>query len=354
MRGTVAAVSCNDVYSFTKPDRDEIVLIAGLGVAGDVHAGVTVRHRSRVAADPGQPNLRQVHLIHSELHDELNEAGYEVPAGGLGENVTTTGIDLLALPVGTVLRFGPADPFAAAAAAVPAPEPAADAGSAPAREAGAASAVVKAAIAVWPSGAGPSSVAAAVAEDGAAVGPSGAGSSSVGSAVAEAAVPGPADGAAAVIAAAERASLDRSAANAVAALAARLTAEQADGRLSGQADGPVGGQADGPVGGQADGRLGERAGSPLGGQVVGRQREDTGQVRASRPAIVVTGLRNPCQQINHYRPGLLKRVLGRAADGSVIRRAGVMAVVLHGGPVRPGDEIHVELPALPHVPLDRV
>ena len=70
----VTAVSCNDVYSFSKPVRTEIMLIAGLGVAGDVHAGVTVRHRSRVAADPLQPNLRQVHLIRSELHEELVEA----------------------------------------------------------------------------------------------------------------------------------------------------------------------------------------------------------------------------------------------------------------------------------------
>jgi len=240
MRGTVAAVSCNDEYSFTKPVRDEIVLIAGLGVAGDVHAGVTVRHRSRVAADPDQPNLRQVHLIRSELHDELSEAGYEVPPGGLGENVTTSGIDLLALPVGTILRFGPTPAAPAAAGAVPARAPD---------------------------------------------------------------VAGPADGAAAVVAAAARATLDRSAADAVAALAARLASVQA---------------------------------------------------RDSRPAIVVTGLRNPCQQINHYRPGLLKRVLIREDDGSVSRRAGVMAVVLRGGPIRPGTEIHVELPGVPHLPLDRV
>jgi hypothetical protein len=197
---------------------------------------VTVRHRSRVAADPDQPNLRQVHLIHGELHDELDEAGYEVPAGGLGENVTTSGIDLLALPVGTVLRFGPAP------AAVPAPK---------------------------------------------------------------SEVAGAEEGAAAVVAAAERASLDDSAAAAVSALAARLAAE--------------------------------RSATP-----------------DPRPAILVTGLRNPCQQINRYRPGLLKRVLGRKADGSLDRRAGVMAVVLRGGPIRPGTEIDVELPALPHRALDRV
>src|SRR4051794_32421564 len=92
LRGAVAAVSCNDAYSFSKPNRSAIELVAGLGVRGDIHAGVTVRHRSRVAADPTQPNLRQVHLIHAELHDEVRGVGYEVPAGGLGENVTTSGL----------------------------------------------------------------------------------------------------------------------------------------------------------------------------------------------------------------------------------------------------------------------
>ena len=73
-----------------------------------------------------------------------------------------------------------------------------------------------------------------------------------------------------------------------------------------------------------------------------------------RPAIVVTGLRNPCQQINRYRSGLLKQVLRKETDGSLTRLAGIMAVVLRGGPIRPGDEIQVELPARPHLPLDRV
>src|SRR3954470_15528267 len=105
-RGTVAAVSCNDTYAFTKPVRDEIVLIAGVGVKGDVHAGVHVKHRSRVRADPTQPNFRQVHLIQQELFAEVGAKGYAVAAGNLGENVTTSGIDLLGLPVGTILRFG--------------------------------------------------------------------------------------------------------------------------------------------------------------------------------------------------------------------------------------------------------
>ncbi len=83
-----------------------LTLVAGLGVAGDVHAGARVRHRSRVRADPQQPNLRQVHLIHSALFQELASAGHSVTAGELGENVTTTGLDLLGLPTGTVLRVG--------------------------------------------------------------------------------------------------------------------------------------------------------------------------------------------------------------------------------------------------------
>jgi hypothetical protein len=278
------------------------VLIAGLGVAGDVHAGITVRHRSRVAADPDQPNLRQVHLIRSELHDELSEAGYEVPPGGLGENVTTSGIDLLALPVGTILRFGPAPAAALAAAA----------GSVLAHAAG--------------------SVLAHAA----------------GSAFAEDAgfVAGPADGAAAVVAAAARATLDRSAANAVAALAARLASERSAGS---SAEGVAGSSTElGAPTATGQSRPAADWTSP------GQPSDHVEQTRDSRPAIVVTGLRNPCQQINHYRPGLLKRVLIREDDGSVSRRAGVMAVVLRGGPIRPGAEIHVELPGVPHLPLDRV
>nr|WP_329043436.1 MOSC domain-containing protein [Streptomyces sp. NBC_00178] len=180
MNTKVEAVSSNGVYSFTKPNRDSITLLAGLGVQGDVHAGVTVKHRSRVAQDPTQPNLRQVHFIHQELFGELREAGFEVAPGDLGENVTTSGIDLLALPVGTLLR------------------------------------------------------------------------------------------------------------------------------------------------------LGEEA------------------------VVEVTGLRNPCLQIDIFRDGLLKQVVGRADDGTVVRKAGIMGIVVTGGTVRPGDEIHAELPAEPHRPLERV
>ncbi|GAB2871485.1 MOSC domain-containing protein [Streptomyces mayteni] len=180
MSGTVAAVSSNGEYSFTKPNRESITLLAGLGVEGDVHAGVTVKHRSRVAQDPTQPNLRQVHLIQEELFAELGEAGFLVAPGELGENITSRGVDLLGLPVGALLRIG-------------------------------AEAVVE-----------------------------------------------------------------------------------------------------------------------------------------------VTGLRNPCLQIDGFQPGLLKQVVGRDDLGNVVRRAGIMSIVQAGGAVRPGDPITVELPAGPHRPLDRV
>ncbi|WP_188196252.1 MOSC domain-containing protein [Nonomuraea sp. SYSU D8015] len=180
MSGTVTAVSSNGEYSFTKPNRVSITLLAGLGVEGDVHAGVTVKHRSRVAQDPTQPNLRQVHLIHEELFAEVGEAGFTVKPGELGENITTKGLDLLGLPVGTLLRIG----------------------------------------------------------------------------------------------------------------------EEA--------------------------------------------------------VVELTGVRNPCLQIDNFQNGLLKQVVGRDAEGNVVRKAGVMSVVRTGGVVRPGDVIKVELPAGPHRPLDRV
>ncbi|MFB7451771.1 MOSC domain-containing protein [Streptomyces sp. NPDC056194] len=178
--GTVTTVSSNGTYSFTKPNRKGITLLTGLGVEGDVHAGVTVKHRSRVAQDPTRPNLRQVHLIHAELFDEVAGAGFEVAPGDLGENVTTRGIDLLALPTGTLLHLG-------------------------------AEAVVE-----------------------------------------------------------------------------------------------------------------------------------------------VTGLRNPCAQIDNFRHGLLKQVLGRDENGEIVRKAGIMGVVLVGGEVRPGDPIRAELPPEPHSPLEKV
>lgn len=103
----VVAVSRDGVHRFSKRPAPEIMLVAGIGVHGDAHAGVTVQHRSRVARDPTRPNLRQVHLIHSELHDELAAEGFQVLPGQLGENVTTRGIDLLALPRDALLRIGP-------------------------------------------------------------------------------------------------------------------------------------------------------------------------------------------------------------------------------------------------------
>ncbi len=178
--GTVAAVSRDTEHRFSKPNQDVIRLVAGLGVEGDAHFGVTVQHLSRVARDPTEPNLRQVHLVHEELQDELRAAGFAVRAGSMGENVTTRGVDLLGLPRGTLLRLG-------------------------------------------------------------------------GSAVVE-----------------------------------------------------------------------------------------------------VTGLRNPCTQLNGFQRGLMKAVLGRDERGDVIRRAGIMGIVLAGGEVRPGDPISVGLPAGPRHPLEVV
>src|SRR4051794_28049442 len=103
----VIAVSRNDTHAVSKLVCDAITLLPGLGVEGDAHSGETVQHRSRVARDPTQPNLRQVHLIHEELHDELRARDFEVAPGAMGENVTTRGIDLLALPTGTRLTLGP-------------------------------------------------------------------------------------------------------------------------------------------------------------------------------------------------------------------------------------------------------
>ncbi|MGC0329405.1 MOSC domain-containing protein YiiM [Streptomyces sp. SAI-170] len=180
MNGTVAAVSSNGTYSFTKPNRDSITLIAGHGVEGDVHAGTTVKHRFRMAKDPSQPNLRQVHLIHEELFAEVAEAGFEVAAGQLGENVTTRGVDLLGLPVGARLHLG------------------------------------------------------------------------------------------------------------------------------------------------------------------------------DEAVVEVTGLRNPCAQIDGFQKGLMKQVVGRDADGAVRFRSGIMSVVVTGGVVRPGDPVKVELPQGPHRPLEIV
>ncbi|GIF16131.1 MOSC domain-containing protein [Actinoplanes teichomyceticus] len=276
--GTIAAVSSNDAYTFTKPNRDEIVLVAGLGVAGDIHAGVTARHRSRVAADPSQPNLRQVHLIQAELFDEVAGKGFDVSAGGMGENVTTRGIDLLALPRGTVLRFG-APGAAGSAGDDPARPGVGAAGGVPGEPGGAGAAVDSA-----PAGAGRSA-------------PGGDGP----------VAPGGDGPVAPVLAAAAAATLDEATARAVAAVTAAVERER---------DGAAG--------------------------------------HDPRPAVILAGLRNPCAQINRYRAGLLKEVLKQDPDGTVVRKAGVMGVVLRGGAIRPGDPVAVELPPGPREPLERV
>ena len=106
MTPIIKAVFNSNTHTMFKLEQPSIKLLTGLGVEGDAHMGVTVKHRSRVAADPTQPNLRQVHLIHSELHEELLARGFTVKAGQMGENITTRGIDLLGLPKGTKMFLG--------------------------------------------------------------------------------------------------------------------------------------------------------------------------------------------------------------------------------------------------------
>jgi len=172
--GSVAAVSLSAGHHFSKTPSRGIRLFKGLGVAGDAHMGETLKHRSRVRKDPKLPNLRQVHLIHAELFDELRAKGFAVKPGALGENITTAGIDLLALPTGTRLHLG-------------------------------ASAVVE-----------------------------------------------------------------------------------------------------------------------------------------------VTGLRNPCIQIDNFQKGLMDATLDKDADGNLVRKPGIMSIVIAEGDVQPGDAVRVELPAMPH------
>lgn len=106
--GRVVAVARDTTHQFSKNVVGEIQIVVGMGVAGDAHSGATVKHRSRVAADPTQPNLRQVHLIQSELFSEASEQGFVVRPADLGENITTVGIDLMGLPKGTILKIGSA------------------------------------------------------------------------------------------------------------------------------------------------------------------------------------------------------------------------------------------------------
>lgn len=180
MDAIVTAVSSNPAHTFSKHTQGSIRLLAGLGVEGDAHSGDTVKHRSRVRANPNQPNLRQVHLIHSELHDDLREQGFAIAPGQMGENITTRGIALLDLPTGTRLHIG------------------------------------------------------------------------------------------------------------------------------------------------------------------------------SDAVVEITGLRNPCAQLDNFQPGLTASVLDRDADGNLIRKAGIMGIVISGGEVCPGDSIRVVLPPEPRCPLQPV
>ncbi len=104
--GTVIGVFRKEDYSFSKDAQEELTLVKGKGVEGDAHFGDMVKHRSRVARNPNQPNLRQVHLLPIELFEELENTGYSVNPGELGENITTRGIDLIELPLGTLLQIG--------------------------------------------------------------------------------------------------------------------------------------------------------------------------------------------------------------------------------------------------------
>ena len=104
--GIVEALSKSPSHTMSKLNQNSIRLLKGLGVEGDAHSGITVKHRSRVKKDPTQPNLRQVHLIHSELHEELSKKGFQISPGQMGENITTSGIALLELPRDAILKIG--------------------------------------------------------------------------------------------------------------------------------------------------------------------------------------------------------------------------------------------------------
>jgi hypothetical protein len=88
LEGKITAVAADLGNHFSKPVQDRIVLLEGHGVQGDAHAGPFVRHRYLARGRPRLPNLRQVHLIPAELFAFLAEAGFEVAAGDMGENIT--------------------------------------------------------------------------------------------------------------------------------------------------------------------------------------------------------------------------------------------------------------------------
>lgn len=104
--GRVTSVNSSAVHEFSKSPQSSVRLLEGLGVEGDAHCGPTVKHRSRVRRNPDQPNLRQVHLLHTELFDEVAQLGHPLRPGDMGENITTSGVDLLALPRDAVLLLG--------------------------------------------------------------------------------------------------------------------------------------------------------------------------------------------------------------------------------------------------------
>jgi len=104
--GKIIALSKNPIHNVSKQNHNELILLEGLGVEGDVHMGKTAKHRSRVAKNPLQPNLRQIHLIESELYEELKLKGFDIQPGQMGENITTSDLDLLKLPENTILKIG--------------------------------------------------------------------------------------------------------------------------------------------------------------------------------------------------------------------------------------------------------
>ena len=106
LEGTVTSLHCDDGHNFSKPSIVEANFLAGIGIEGDAHSGPTTQHVSRQKKDASRPNLRQVHLVASEVHEGLRSEGFDVPFGGFGENITTRGIELGTLPVGTTLRLG--------------------------------------------------------------------------------------------------------------------------------------------------------------------------------------------------------------------------------------------------------
>lgn len=106
LTGLVTSLHCDSGHHFSKPAVTDAVFLAGIGIEGDAHAGATTPHLSRQKKDASRPNLRQVHLVASELHEELRADGFDVPFGAFGENLTTSGLELGALPVGSTLRLG--------------------------------------------------------------------------------------------------------------------------------------------------------------------------------------------------------------------------------------------------------